>query len=87
MARWHREHPNFPSIYGCEDLRKELARRIAPVLRELTGERVRDVLPALESLYVEIMEPLGPVHEALGQFVSARRLSGHPVAFSRWIWL
>ena len=63
---------------------KEFARCIAPALQELVGERVTDVLPALESLFLEELQPSGPVQEAIGQFVAARQLLGHPVAVSHW---
>jgi hypothetical protein len=63
---------------------EELARHIAPALQELVGERATDVLPALECLYFEKLQPLGPVQEAIGQIVAARQLVGHPVAVSCW---
>ena len=64
-------------------LRKEIARCIALPLQGL-GVRVADVLPALECLFLEDLEMLGPAEEAIGQFVTARRLSGRPVALSSW---
>ena len=63
---------------------KEFAQCIAPALQELVGERVTEVLPALESLFLEELQPSGPVQEAIGQFVAARQLLGHPVAVSHW---
>ena len=68
---------------------KEFARYIFPSLKKLVGERVADVLPALENFFLEQLQtPAGwePVHwqEAIGPFVAARQLSGHPVAISRW---
>ena len=62
------------------------APRIASALQGLRGEKVRDVLPALENIFLEDLWPSGPVEEAVGKFVAARQLSGHPraVAFSRW---
>ena len=50
-------------------------------LQDLVGERAADVLPALESI---LLEDADPVSEAIGPFVAARQLSGHPVAVSRW---
>ena len=67
-------------LYVC----KEFAQCITPALQELVGERVMDVLPALESLFLEKLQPSGPVQEAIGQFVAARRLLGHPVAVLDW---
>jgi hypothetical protein len=63
---------------------KEFAQYIAPALQELVGERVTDVLPALESLFLEELEPSGPVQEAIGQFTAARQLLGRPVTISHW---
>ena len=63
-------------------LSKEIAQCIAPALQALVGERV--VLPALESIFLEGLELSGPVEDAIGQFVAARQLLGHPVAVSRW---
>ena len=58
---------------------------IASALQGLGGgERVRDVLPILESLFLEDIWPAGPVEEAIGKFVAARQLLGRPVAVSRW---
>jgi hypothetical protein len=63
---------------------KEFTATIAPVLRELTGERVAKVLPALESLFLEEIQSSGPIQEAIGEFVAARQLAGHPITVSTW---
>jgi hypothetical protein len=59
--------------------------QMADALQEF-GERVTEVLPALETLFLE--EPLSqspePVQDAIGQFVAARQLAGHPIAVSLW---
>ena len=52
---------------------------VAPALKELTGERVTDVLPALQSLVLGRLRS-GPIEKAIAQFVAARQISGHPVA-------
>jgi len=62
----------------------EFAPRIVPALQELVGERVTEVLPALQTLYLEEPIPSGPVQEIVGQFVAARQLSNYPVVVSRW---
>jgi hypothetical protein len=59
-------------------------RNIAPALQELIGERVAEVLPALRTLFLEETVSSGLVEEALGQFVGARQLAGHPISISRW---
>jgi hypothetical protein len=68
------------SLYVC----KEFAQSIAFALQELVGERVIDALPALESLFLEELQPSGPVQEAIENFVGARQLSGKPVTVSQW---
>jgi hypothetical protein len=52
---------------------------VAPALRELTGDRVPEVLPVLQNVYVGRVRSSRPKQDAIAQFVSARRLSGHPV--------
>ena len=56
--------------------------RVAPALQELIGERVSEVLPALQNIVIKFHQPKQPmpVSEAIEQFAAARRLSGHPVA-------
>ena len=63
---------------------RELVSRIAPTLKELVGERVAEVLPALQSLFLEETLPSESVQEGIRQFVDARQLSNHPVNVSRW---
>jgi hypothetical protein len=65
-------------------LSKKLVPLIAPSLQELVGERVTEVLPALQSLFLEELHPSGPIEEAIGKFVATRQLSGLPVAVSYW---
>lgn len=62
----------------------KVALRVVPALKELTGQTVTDVLPVLRNLFLLLPEPSEPVQEAIGQFVAARRLSGHPVTVHRW---
>jgi len=47
---------------------------------ELPGERVTEVIPALETISIEDPERSGRIQEAIGQFITTRKLSGHPVA-------
>ena len=61
-------------------LSREFTSRIAPPLQELVGE----VLPSLEDLFLEDLHPSGSVHGAIGKFVAARQLTGHPIAVSHW---
>jgi hypothetical protein len=61
-------------------LSKEFTPRVVPALQELSGERIMDVLPALQRIFLPESLLSGPVKEALTQFLTARQLSGHPVA-------
>jgi hypothetical protein len=60
----------------------EFTQSIAPALQELVGERVTEVLPVLQSLFLD--EPPSAVKDAIEQFVAARQLDGHPIAIPRW---
>ena len=68
---------------------KNFVLRIASALKELVGERATEALPALRTLFLRETLSSGPVQEsavleATEQFVTARQLSGHPVAVSHW---
>jgi hypothetical protein len=65
-------------------LSREFAPRIAPALQKLTGERATEVLPALQSLFLQGSQSSEHAQEAVGQFVAARQLSKRPIAVSRW---
>jgi hypothetical protein len=62
---------------------QKFAPRIAPALQELVGERAIEVLPTLQTLFLETL-PSGLVREAIGEFVAARQLASRPIAVSRW---
>jgi hypothetical protein len=65
-------------------LSEDFSRGIAAAVKELTGSRITEVLPSLENIYVQELEPLGPFQENIGQFVAARQLSDHPITVSNW---
>jgi hypothetical protein len=75
-------HP-FNTVVGLY-ISREFVPRIASALQELVKERVTEMLPALQTLFVEEPLPSGPVQENIGQFVAARQLASHPIAVSRW---
>jgi len=58
--------------------------RVAQALRGLPEERLTEVLPALEVVFISGLEPFGPVKEAISDFADARQLSGHPVSICDW---
>ena len=71
---------------GLKDLHlgKRLALHYALALQELSGERVTELLPALQNLFIQGLRSSGPTWEALGLFAAARQLSGLPVAVHSW---
>jgi hypothetical protein len=75
-----RSFPAVKNLYLCE----ESAPGVAAALQELIGSRITGVLPSLQNIFVEGLEPSGPFQENIGRFVSARQLSDHPIAISDW---
>ncbi len=72
-------HP-FPAVKNLY-LSKDFAPGIAAALQGIVGT---EVLPSLQNIFVEGLEPSGPFQENIGQFVAARQLSGRPIAISVW---
>ena len=70
-------HPftSVKNLYVC----RELAQSISLALQELI-----EVLPALRALFLQELQESGPEQKAIGEFVAARQLLGHPVAVSHW---
>jgi hypothetical protein len=64
-------------------LSREFASLIAPALQEL-ARVATEVLPSLQNLFLKDLHPSGPVQGAIGKFVAARQLNGHPIAVSQW---
>jgi len=65
-------------------LSEKIVPLIAPALRELVGERVTEVLPALQCLLLEGLHTSGPVLRTIAPFTDARAQSTHPIAASYW---
>jgi hypothetical protein len=65
-------------------LSKAFAPSIAAALKELVGGRIIEELPNLQNIFVEGLEPSGPLQDDIGQFVAARQRSDHPIAISGW---
>ena len=66
-------------------LSKRFAPGIMAALQELVGDRIAEVLPNLQNIFVEGLEQSGPFQENIERFVAARRLSDHPIAISDWV--
>ena len=58
---------------------KGFALDIAVALKELVGVRITEVLPSLQNIFVEELEPF---QKNIRQFAAARQLSGHPITIS-----
>jgi hypothetical protein len=65
-------------------LSKEFALCVARALQGLVGERVTELLPALQNIFLAELRPSGRVQKAIEPFIYARHLSGHPIAVSKW---
>jgi len=57
---------------------------VAGAFQDLTEQMATEVLPVLQTLSLEGLEPSGPVHEAIKSFATARQLSHRPVVIQRW---
>jgi hypothetical protein len=58
---------------------KESVEVVTLALHDLAYENVTGVLPMLQNLFLEALQLSMPTQEAVGQFIAARQLSGHPV--------
>jgi hypothetical protein len=65
-------------------LSRDFLPRIAPILQELVGERVTELLPNLQSIFLVDLLESEFVPEAMRRFIAARQLSSHPIAISYW---
>ena len=65
-------------------LSKKFAPSIAAALQELVGGRTTEVLPILQNIYLEQLQPSEPIEEGIQKFVAARQLSSQPITVSRW---
>jgi len=63
---------------------KRFVSPVARALQDLTGQTATEVLPVLRTLFLEGLQPSGPVHEAMKSFDTARQLSHQPVLIQRW---
>jgi len=82
--RWLEFLPAFTAVknlYLCEDV----APRLLPVLKDVTGESTTEVLPSLQNIFLTEYHPLPkPVQEAIQQLTTVRQLAGRPVVVRKW---
>ena len=57
---------------------------IGAALQELAGDKMTEVLPSLQNIFLEELEPSGPFQENIKQFVTARQLLNHHITISVW---
>ena len=82
-SQWLELFRPFSAVKGLY-ISEEFMPRIAPTLKELVGERVMEVLPALLAFLLEETNLSGPVQEAIGEFIAARQLAGRRIVVSHW---
>jgi hypothetical protein len=87
-TQWLELLHQFPSVKDLI-LSESLARLVAPALQDLPWEKVIEVLPGLQNLYLRgpPPPPSGLIREAIELFIAARQLSGRPVSvyYGDWI--
>jgi hypothetical protein len=65
-------------------LSREFAPHVASAMQELVGGKVAEVLPTLQNIFLEGLQPSGPIQEDIQKFVAARQPSGNPITVSVW---
>src|SRR5260221_13245198 len=68
-------------------LSKEVALRVASALQELSEGRVTKVLPGLQDIFIDDLQPFGFIQEVFHEFVTerGRQVSSRPVAIHRCV--
>ena len=77
---------SFPAVKNLY-IALEFIPSILLILQDLVGERVTEVLPALQTLFLEdsMLFPCpSGVQDVISGFLDARQLSGHPITVSPW---
>ena len=72
----------FPAVKNLY-LSEKFASLITPALQELTRGSTAEVLPTLQNIFLEKLQPSGTVQASIQQFAAARQVS-HPIAVSHW---
>jgi hypothetical protein len=65
-------------------LSKNFARHIVPALQKLVGGRSTEVLPSLKNIFLERLEPSGPVQEGIEHYIAVRQATGHAITITCW---
>jgi F-box-like len=72
----------FPSLKDLV-LLGDSFRLVAPALNELHGERITEVLPALQNIVIQGPQPSEPDNKVIGKFIATRQFLGSPVTVQR----
>jgi hypothetical protein len=78
-AQWLELLRPFATVKNLH-LTKQVGLCVMSALKELAAE----VLPVLQNIFLEELQPSGPLQEAIGQFIAALELSGHTVTVHHW---
>ncbi|KAI9510214.1 hypothetical protein F5148DRAFT_623997 [Russula earlei] len=72
---------------AVKDLRlsNRVGRHICEALEGVTEEKVKEVLPALQNIFLSGLQPSESVPEFIEGFVAMRQNSGHPIAVHPWV--
>ena len=81
IIQWREFFHPFTSVKIMTLQDEASVRLVVPALRELSGERATEVLPALQNLSLTTSgsSPSGPLKEAIEEFIATRQLYSHPV--------
>ena len=87
--QWREFLHSFTFVKDVSLVGEDSVRLVAPALQELAGERVEEVLPALQNLFFSRLRgkawmPSQAVEEAIEDFTITRRLHGHPLSLHNW---
>ena len=82
-AQWLELFRLFVTVQSLH-VSERLVSPVARALQDLTEQTATEVLPVLRTLFLEGLQPSGPVHEALKSFDAARQQSQQPVLIQRW---
>jgi hypothetical protein len=63
---------------------KEFVPRIASALEDLEEGSITELLPSLQNIFVQRLQPSGHFQDGIRQFIAARRRIGHPITVSTW---
>ena len=73
----------FPAVKNLY-LSEKFASLIASALQELTGGSTTEVLPSLQNIFLEELQPSGTVQASIQQFTATRQVTSHHIAVARW---